>query len=261
MYVAGLDIGARSTEAVVLSRDDDIEYRVVWTGVNGRKAAQEALERCLGTVGIQVEDLSCIVATGYGRHRAPFEARPVTEITCHGAGAHFLLPDARTVIDIGGQDSKAIRLDGSGQAMKFAMNDKCAAGSGLFLERMAQVLEVEVDQLGDLSSEAQKQVTLSSMCVVFAESEVVSLLAQGHRKEDLVQGLHFAIAQRVLGLARRVSMQPPVVFTGGVAKNKGMVAALKALCGCEMYVPEEPQIVGALGAAVLGRRYVEGERG
>lgn len=260
MYVAGLDIGARSTEAVVLGRDDEVEYRVVWTGVNGRKAARESLERCLGTVGIRVEDLACIVATGYGRHHAPFDARPVTEITCHGTGAHFLLPDAKTVIDIGGQDSKAIRLDGNGNAVKFAMNDKCAAGSGLFLERMAQVLEVEVDELGDLGSEAQKQVTLSSMCVVFAESEVVSLLAQGHRKEDIIRGIHFAIAQRVIGLARRVSMQPPVVFTGGGAKNKGLVAALKALCGCDIYVPEEPQIVGALGAAVLGRRYAEGEQ-
>jgi len=259
MYVAGLDIGARSTEAVVLNRDDEVVHRMVWTGVNGRESAQEALAGCLETLGIEVEELSSIVATGYGRLHAPFEARAVSEITCHGVGAHFLHGDARTVIDIGGQDSKAIRLDGDGNAMKFAMNDKCAAGCGIFLERMAQTLEVEVDQLGDLDAMAHEQVTLSSMCVVFAESEVVSLLAQGHQKEGIIRGLHYAIGQRVLGLVRRVSLQPPVVFTGGVAKNRGMVQALSALCGCEIRAPDEPMIVGALGAAVLARRDVEGK--
>ncbi len=181
----------------------------------------------------------------------------MTEITCHGIGAFFLLPNAKTVIDIGGQDSKAIRLDATGNAVKFVMNDKCAAGSGLFLERMAQVLEVEVDQLGDLDAQAQRQAVLSSTCVVFAESEVVSLLAEGNAKEDIIRGLHFAISQRVLSLARRVSVEPPVVFSGGVAKNKGMVESLKALCGCDIFVPVEPQIVGALGAAVLARRYAK----
>jgi predicted CoA-substrate-specific enzyme activase len=177
----------------------------------------------------------------------------ITEITCHARGAFFVHPETRTVIDIGGQDSKVIRLDGQGRNVDFQMNDKCAAGTGRFLEVMAHALEVNLEDLGGLSLSAQRTIQISSMCTVFAESEVVSLIAENQPKEVIIRGLHDAIADRILGLVRRVGVEEKVTLTGGVAKNEGVVRALEERLAVRLFVPPEPQIIGALGAALLAR--------
>ena len=177
----------------------------------------------------------------------------ITEITCHARGAFFVHPETRTVIDIGGQDSKVIRLDGQGRNVDFQMNDKCAAGTGRFLEVMAHALEVKLEDLGGLSLSAPRTIQISSMCTVFAESEVVSLIAENQPKEVIIRGLHDAIADRILGLVRRVGVEEKVTLTGGVAKNEGVVRALEERLAVKLFVPPEPQIIGALGAALLAR--------
>jgi predicted CoA-substrate-specific enzyme activase len=197
------------------------------------------------------------VATGYGRERADADYK-VTEITCHGRGAHQVFPQAQTVIDIGGQDSKAIRLDSDGRVVNFAMNDKCAAGTGRFLEVMARAMEIEVSQMGELDRSAaleksRKRLHVSSVCTVFAESEIVGLLARGEKREDVIHAVHNSVAERVFGLVSRVGVAPPIALTGGVAKNRGMQRALEEKIGLSILVPEEPQIMGAFGAALIAK--------
>jgi len=193
------------------------------------------------------------VTTGYGRSSFPLAHKMITEITCHARGAFYICPETRTVIDIGGQDSKVIRLDKQGRNVDFQMNDKCAAGTGRFLEVMARALEVRLEDLGRLSRSAQRTIKISSMCTVFAESEVVSLIADNQPKEVIIRGLHDAIADRILGMVRRVGVEEKVTLTGGVAKNEGVVLALEERLGVKVFVPPEPQIIGALGAALLAR--------
>jgi len=253
MIFAGIDIGSITTETVIL-RDHDILTSVIMpTGANSRKAAERSLSAALEKAGILQEDVTAIVTTGYGRASFPRATKMITEITCHARGAYFVHPRTRTVIDIGGQDSKVIRLDARGRNADFQMNDKCAAGTGRFLEVMAHALEVKVEDLGRLSLIAPQGIKISSMCTVFAESEVVSLIADNQPKEVIIRGLHDSIADRVLGMVNRVGIEEEVTLTGGVAKNEGVVRALEDRLGVKMFVPPEPQIIGALGAALLAR--------
>jgi predicted CoA-substrate-specific enzyme activase len=253
MIVAGMDIGSITAETVILKDDHVLGYSILPTGANSRTAAERSLAVALEQTKIRQEDLFGIVTTGYGRASFPLSHKRITEITCHARGAFFVRPETRTVIDIGGQDSKVIRLDGQGRNVDFQMNDKCAAGTGRFLEVMAHALEVDLEDLGRLSLSAQRTIKISSMCTVFAESEVVSLIAGNQPKEMIIRGLHDAIADRILGLVRRVGVEEEVTLTGGVAKNEGVVRALEERLGLRVFVPPEPQIIGALGAALLAR--------
>jgi predicted CoA-substrate-specific enzyme activase len=250
---AGLNIGSLSSEALLLGEDGVRAYAIAKTGADAVKAANSCLDEALAKAGLEKEAVSALVATGCGRIRVPFAHREVTEITCHARGAHHLFPRTRTVIDIGGQDSKVIVLDGRGRVTDFTMNDRCAAGTGRFLEVMALALETTLSDMGQRSLEAKKGVSISSMCTVFAESEVISLIADGHKREEIIKGLHEAISKRIFRTAKRLKVGPEITFSGGVAKNRGIVKAMKGLFGTAMNIPEEPQIVGALGASLFAR--------
>lgn len=256
MPVAGIDVGSLTAEVVLFDQGEVLHYVIMPTGSNSKIAAEKAMGKALKEANLTRSDLKYIVATGYGRISIEFADKRITEITCHGRGAYFLNPRVRTVIDIGGQDSKVILLNDKGKVLDFAMNDKCAAGTGRFLEVMAQALEVELDGLAALSDKAKNIVSISSMCTVFAESEVVSLIAQGLPREDIARGLHQSIADRTAGLVRRVGLEEAVMITGGVAKNKAVVRALNEKLNTEIIVPPEPQIVGALGAAILAEEEI-----
>jgi len=253
MPVAGIDVGSLTAEVVILDDSKILCYTILPTGANSKKAAEKAMNEALNKAGLKSTDLDFSVATGYGRISVDFADKRITEITCHGRGAHYWDKNVRTVIDIGGQDSKVISLNETGRVLDFVMNDKCAAGTGRFLEVMAQALEVDLEQLGELSSRAKETVTISSMCTVFAESEVVSLIARGLSREDIAHGLHRSIADRTAGLVHRVGLIEAVMITGGVAKNRAVVQALNEKLQTKLIVPEEPQIAGALGAALLAR--------
>ena len=253
MPTAGIDIGSLTAEVVIMEKERILSYVIRPTGSNSKKAAEVALEEALSKAALKSTDLKKVVATGYGRIRIDFADQRITEITCHGRGAYYWDPTVRTVIDIGGQDSKVIRLAEYGRVIDFAMNDKCSAGTGRFLEVMAQALEVELDQLASISNSASNAISISSMCTVFAESEVVSLIAQGLPREDIARGLHQSIADRTAGLVHRVGLEEKVMMTGGVALNSAVVAALNEKLKTKIIVPSVPQIAGALGAALLAQ--------
>ena len=252
MYVLGIDSGSTSTNAVILNEKKEIvAFDVVRTGAKSGESADRILQEVLDKAGLQREDLSMIVSTGYGRVSIPFADENVTEISCHGRGAHYFNPAVRTILDIGGQDSKAIRLNEKGEVVDFVMNDKCAAGTGRFLEMMARTLEIDISQMGPESLKWQEDIEISSMCSVFAESEVISLIAQNREKCDIAHGLHKAIAGKAYSLLRRVGLNETFMMTGGVAKNPGVVAAVEEKIGSKLYICPEPEIVGALGAALF----------
>ena len=223
------------------------------TGYNSRRAADLALGQALGKAGIAREQIGTMVATGYGRVAIDYATKQVTEISCYARGIHFLNSQIRTVIDIGGQDSKVIAVSPKGKPSDFQMNDKCAAGTGRFLEVMARAMQLELTELGAMSAGSKNQVVVSSMCTVFAESEVITLVAEGAAREDIVAGLRRAIAKRVGAMVKRVGIVPPIAFAGGVAKNAGVRRALECELGESLIIPDEPQIIGALGAALVAR--------
>ena len=261
LYFAGVDVGSATTKAVLVDAEGLITaYTILRSGGNLSAAAVRALDSVFEQAGLPRDAASAIVATGYGRENVAERSRAVTEITCHARGAHALDPEVRSVIDIGGQDSKAIALDVRGMVRKFEMNDKCAAGTGRFLEVMARTLEVDLNDIGPMALRADRASKISSTCTVFAESEVVSLLAQGESVARILAGLCQAITQRVNSLASRVGMSPKVMMTGGVAKNAGVLRGLEGALGMPVTVPEEPQITGALGAALLARQGVLAEQ-
>ena len=253
MLVTGIDVGSTSGEVVLLDGDKILAYSIVDTGYNSRRAADLALEQALSEARIAREQIGTMVATGYGRIAIDYATKQVTEISCYARGIHFLYPHVRTVIDIGGQDSKVISVSPKGKPTDFQMNDKCAAGTGRFLEVMARALQLELTELGAISARAKKQMVISSMCTVFAESEVITLVAEGAAREDIVAGLHRAIAKRVGAMVKRVGIVPPIAFAGGVAKNAGVRRALEQELGESLIIPDEPQIIGALGAALIAR--------
>lgn len=260
-YFAGVDVGSATTKAVLVDAEGLITaYTILRSGGNLSAAAIRALDSVFEQAGLPRDAASAIVATGYGRENVAERSRAVTEITCHARGAHALDPEVRSVIDIGGQDSKAIALDARGMVRKFEMNDKCAAGTGRFLEVMARTLEVDLNDIGPMALTADRASKISSTCTVFAESEVVSLLAQGESVARILAGLCQAITQRVNSLASRVGMAPKVMMTGGVAKNAGVLRGIEGALGLPVTVPEEPQITGALGAALLARQGVLAEQ-
>ena len=250
---AGIDIGSLSSEALLLGEDGVLTYSIMNTGAHPQRAAQRCMEEVLIKAGLDEKDVSVVVATGYGRIRVPFATKQVTEITCHAKGAYFLFPGTRTVIDIGGQDSKVITLNDRGGIADFIMNDKCAAGTGRFLEVMAAALETDLLDMGKRSLEAKKGVSISSMCTVFAESEVISLIAEGYKKGEIIRGLHEAISRRIFSMTKRLRVREEITFCGGVAKNQGIAETLKGFFGMQINIPEEPQIVGALGAALCAK--------
>ncbi len=257
MHYLGLDIGSLSCDAVVIDSDAKVVgWSVTPTGARNIEAIQRARERALEQAGVSASDIGAVVSTGYGRSRIEDRLAAVTEITCHARGITAIFPDTRLLIDIGGQDSKAILLDDEGRVAEFTMNDKCAAGTGRFIEAMARALEVELETLARLDEGATGDLKLSSMCTVFAESEVVSLIADGTPQAEIARGLNRAIAARIQALAKRVTRKPsslPIAMSGGVARNPGVVRALSEALGADIALPPEPDTVGALGAALIAR--------
>jgi len=256
VIVAGVDIGSLTAKAVILQDTDILGYSIMPAGSDVTAVAERALMEALGKAGLSREQLAAVVSTGYGRAKVPLAGKSVTEITCDARGAQHLFPETGMIIDIGGQDSKVISLDRGGRVIDFAMNDKCAAGTGRFLEVMAQALELKLNELGPVSLKHKKSVVISSMCTVFAESEVVSLIAEGCAKEDILNGLHQAIASRVSAMAQSLRVEKVVALCGGVAKNVGVVKALEQNLRVKVKVPAEPQIIAALGAAICAREMV-----
>jgi len=253
-YFAGIDIGSLTCDAVIIDEEAHIvSSAIVLTGARSRNAIESAYSEAVEAGGLSKDDVSGLVSTGYGRDQVEGRQKSITEISCHARGAYFLFPKTSLIIDIGGQDSKTIRLNEDGRVMDFAMNDKCAAGTGRFFEVMARALEIDLEDMGRLAADSTKSLSISSMCTVFAESEVVSLVARGEKVKDIVAGLCKSVAERTRALAQRVGIAPEVTMTGGVAKNMGVVRALEELLGHEFNIPEEPQIVGALGAALFAR--------
>lgn len=253
MIVAGIDIGSITTDALLFDKEKGIVgYTILQTGADSRRVSDAAIDKVLAEAGRSRSDLSFVVATGCGRKRASLAKETITEITCIAKGVNYLFPEARTIIDIGGQDTKAVRIDPKGRVIEFEMNDKCAAGTGRFIEVMASALKVDLDKIGELSLKHRNDVTISSICTVFAESEVISLVSEGEELEDILYGIHRAIADRTMGLVNRLGgIEQDVVMAGGVAKNLGVVRALENVMGTGIKIPSEPQVVSALGAALL----------
>ena len=251
MYVMGIDSGSTSTNAVIMDENRKIiASAVVRTGAKSGESAQRILKEVLQKAGCTREDISWIVSTGYGRVSIPFADENVTEISCHGRGAHYFNPAVRTILDIGGQDSKAIKLNEAGEVSDFVMNDKCAAGTGRFLEMIARSLEIDVDELGPIALQSTEEIEITSMCSVFAESEVISLIANNKEKADIANGICRAIANKAFSLMKRVGMEEEFMMTGGVAKNPGVVKAVEDKIHAKLYICDYPEIVGPAGAAL-----------
>ena len=253
LLVAGIDVGAATAKAVVLNADEILSSHVLPTGESVKRAAESVMEETLDTTHLSLKEVDYVIATGYGRRAVAFADEVITEISCHAKGVNMLMPHARTVIDIGGQDSKVIEIDEKGNIVNFTMNDKCAAGTGRFLEVMAKVLNADIQDIGLLSLDGTDPCQISNTCTVFAESEMVALRADGKGREDILAGIHHAMAHRVAIMGNAIGFRDQVVFTGGVARNEGMKKALQDRIGKEVLVPENPQIVGALGAALMAR--------
>ena len=253
MYFAGVDIGSTMTKVVLIDKSNNLLATIKGpTGPEYRQLANEVMWQALKQAKLRIEDISYIVATGYGRLNVPFADCQITELSCHAKGVSSLFPNVRTAIDIGGQDAKCMKID-KGKLVSFVMNDKCAAGTGRFLEVTASALDIRLEDMGDISLNATKKIHISNLCTVFAQQEVVCLLSRGEKLENILAGLHDALASRVATLARRLNIEPDVVLTGGVAKNTGMVRAMKESLGYEILVPDEPLITGALGAAIRAK--------
>jgi len=253
IYFAGIDLGSTMTKVVIINKDEEICARVIaHTGAEHRRLANKVTEEALEQAGLSFDEVSYVTATGYGRITVPFADRQITELTCHARGVAHFFPNVRLAIDIGGQDAKGLRING-GKLLDFTMSDKCAAGTGRFLEVIANALGLRLEDLGNISLKSTNKVSISSTCTVFAQQEVVSRLSEGVPLEDILAGIHDAIASRVVRMVERLKVEPDVLFTGGVAKNIGVVKALKETLGCEVLVPEEPLLSGAIGAALLGK--------
>jgi (R)-2-hydroxyacyl-CoA dehydratese activating ATPase len=255
-YFAGIDIGSTMTKAVILEQGV-IASVIGPTGPEQRRLANKVMEEALRKAGLSFDAMTYIVSTGYGRINVPFADKQVTEISCHAKGVSSLFPRARTIVDIGGQDSKAITVDPHGRVTNFIMNDKCAAGSGRFVEVIADTVGLKLEQMGDLSLQSGHPAQISNICTIWAQQEVASRLAEGVPIPDLIAGVHRSLADRVARMVKRLKLQKEVILTGGGGKNKGLVRALSEQLDCEILVPPEPLITGALGAALLGKEIYE----
>jgi (R)-2-hydroxyacyl-CoA dehydratese activating ATPase len=262
--VLGIDVGSRQAKAILI-HGDEIHTAITASGVDAQETADRLLRKVVKQTGIARDEISAVVGTGYGRIAIGFDdirSEVITEISCHALGAHWLNAGTRTIIDIGGQDSKAIKVDpDTGRVVEFVMNDKCAAGTGRFLEKIAELLGFTLEELGPKALEADRRVEISSQCVVFAESEVISLKAKGERPENIAAGIHFASARRVRNLVNRLGLEPQLVFSGGVSNNLGMKRALEEVIGHPIQTTKiDMTYAGALGAAVFAQRLSETAR-
>ncbi len=247
----GLDVGSTTTKGVLVDVEGTILAKyLLATGASAQKAGQRVLKELASATGKSLDDVPA-VSTGYGRRQVAIPHRSVTEITCHAVGVHALNPDIRTLIDVGGQDSKVIRIGSNGRPADFELNDKCSAGTGRFLEVMARVLEVTIEELGPLALKAKEPCPISSTCTVFAESEVVGRIGEGNAPSDIAAGVHEAMAAKIASLTRRVGIESPVGLTGGVALNPAFQSFLSKQLDTRLWLPDEPQYTGALGAALL----------
>lgn len=259
-YAGGVDVGSTQTKAVILDGARRIVGRsLIDTGANVVDAAQRAFDLALAEAGLERGAVAFVVGTGYGRYRVEFGDAQVTEIVCHARGAAEMFPGTRTVLDMGGQDTKAIRLGEGGDVVDFCMNDKCAAGTGRFLQSAAAALELDLGELGPTALRGRRPVPISTTCTVFAESEVLSWLARGRRVEDILLGVHQSIAKRSIGLLKRVGIEEEITFTGGVTRNPAMRAVLDEMLGTRMNASPESHFMGALGAALFALERAGGE--
>ena len=256
MITAGFDIGSTTAKAVVLDGDSILGKIIVPVEGSSKDAAEVLLEAIAKQTGIDHNTIAVLCGTGYGQKNIPYATMMESEIVCHAKAALYLNKDVRTIIDIGGQDAKVCRIDAFGNVQRFVYNDKCASGTGRFLEITADVLEVPIEQLAELDTQGTKEIALSNQCVVFAESEVISLLNSGEHMGNIVKGLHRALASRVASLALSIGVEQRIAFTGGVARNAGMVKALENVLKTALVVHEYCQVMGALGAALIAREKV-----
>ncbi len=264
MVTAGIDIGSLSADVVILHFDDSDErgrilsYSIIPTGVGAEKTAKKALDVALEKTSIDIKDINFIVATGYGRVNIPFANKNVSEISCHAKGANYTFNSARTVLDMGGQDCKVITCDETGKVKSFIMNDKCAAGAGRSMEVMAKLVGIPLESVGELSLKiVDKPSDITSTCVLFAHSEVVELLRRGVHKNDILAGACEALTNRVLSLMGRSQIETDLVISGGIAKNIGITKRIEEKLGFSVKIPEEPQIIGALGAAIFAKEILQ----
>jgi len=259
MIVAGCDIGSTTGKAVILTDGQIASYSIVASTTKPEMTSKAAMEEAMGYLGlVSMEELDYIVGTGYGRLKVPFAKENISEITCHARGAVWLCPSIRTVVDIGGQDCKVMSIDGKGKVLEFVMNDRCAAGTGRFFEAMARVLQVDLEGLSKLALEGKNPAVITSQCSVFAESEVVTLVNEGRDLADISAGIHNSVASRLNSMVRKVGLVADVALTGGCAKNEGLAKALEQKLGVKVAkLPEDPQIVGALGAALIAEEKVQ----
>ena len=256
-YAAGVDVGSTQTKAVIVDERGAIVARALGeTGANVIQAAEQAFQRALSDGGLEEEEVEFVVGTGYGRYKVTFGNTQVTEISCHARGAVHMFPATRTVLDMGGQDTKAIRVSATGDIVDFCMNDKCAAGTGRFLGAAATALDLGLDALGPTALQGDKPVKISTTCTVFAESEVLSWLGKGKKIEDILLGVHQSIAARSVGLLRRVGIEDEVTFTGGVARNGAMVSTVNERLEHPVNVGDDSHFMGALGAALFALDHI-----
>jgi len=250
MITAGIDMGAKTVKVVVLRDGEIIGRAVTVAGFESRKSAEEAYAEAVDEAGITGDEVERVVATGAGRSYAPHSGNDVSEVASDARGVHRLYPAARTVIDVGAEEGRAIRCNEQGKVVDFALNEKCAAGAGAFTEAMSRALEVDIEALGAMSLNSKNAIPMNAQCAVFAESEVVSLLHAKTAKEDIARAVHDAIASRIVSLARKVGFEPDVVLIGGLAHNVGFVDSLQRALDCEVLVPDDPEYIGAYGAAL-----------
>jgi predicted CoA-substrate-specific enzyme activase len=253
MYVAGIDLGSRKSKVAIFEDDQLIEEYVGETGLGAARTAGMIMDHVLADTGLKLKDFTSIVATGYGRVVVPFAHYHISDILAHAKGAHWFFPSARTVLDLGGQDCKAINVDERGRITGFVMNDKCASGNGRFLETMADLLEIPVEEVGELSLSSEKPVIFSTICAVFAKSEALAMLRKGISKAGILLGIHHIIAVQCEKMLEMLSLEEDLVMSGGVSKNRGVVNMVTKRLGLAPKIPADPQIVGAVGAAVVAR--------
>ena len=253
MIVAGCDVGSLTAKAVIMEEGKILACEIILAGTKPAVSAQEVMDKTLQKAGLSMDKIAWCVGTGYGRKQIPFANGEESEIVCHGRGAVWAAPSVRTIVDIGGQDAKAIKVDARGNVIRYIYNDKCASGTGRFLEIMADALGIALDDLGKLARNATDPVTLSNQCVVFAETEIISLVNEGRNVADIIAGLHRALANRAAAMVGSIVAEEEVAMTGGVAKNAGMFRALETALGVPIRRIEHPQLNGAVGAALLAR--------
>jgi predicted CoA-substrate-specific enzyme activase len=260
-YAAGVDVGSTQTKAIIVNEAREIVGRsLIDTGANVVAAAENAYNEALKNSNIQEEEVEYVIGTGYGRYRVTFGNTQVTEISCHARGASHMFPNTKTVLDMGGQDTKAIRVNPRGEVLDFCMNDKCAAGTGRFLGAAAAALDIPLSELGNVAMQSERPVKISTTCTVFAESEVLSWLGKGKKIEDILWGVHLSIASRSVGLLRRVGIEEELTFTGGVTKNAGVIKALEQAIGFKLNISPDSHYIGALGAALFALDHIVASR-